>query len=299
MRILMRRTTFMLALAGLAAPCAAPAMAAGTPAGTVISNQATVDYTDSNGNPLQTLSNVVTTVVSQVASLTVDPDRSVNTSPGAVIFYAHTVTNFGNAADTIDMLALSSNGWATALYADVDGSGTFTAGDVPLTDSDIDGTADTGVVAADGTFRILANVTVPAAAADGTIDSTIVTGTSSFNVAIFDTALDTTTINAPDMNVVKSVAPSGPQPPGATLTYTIVVINSGTGDSVGVVLTDPVPANTTFVPASITLNSAGKTDAGADDEADFGVTTGGAVTVSIGTLAPGASATVTFQVTIN
>ena len=36
-----------------------------------------------------------------------------------------------------------------------------------------------------------------------------------------------------------------------------------------------------------------------DDEGDFNATTGGAITVAVGTLAPGASVTVTFQVTID
>ena len=40
-------------------------------------------------------------------------------------------------------------------------------------------------------------------------------------------------------------------------------------------------------------------DVGGDDAGDYNVTTGNAVTVTIGTLAPAAAATVTFQVTID
>ena len=48
----------------------AKAMATGTPAGTVISNQAYVDYKDANSNPLtRAYSNIVTSTVKQVASL--------------------------------------------------------------------------------------------------------------------------------------------------------------------------------------------------------------------------------------
>jgi uncharacterized repeat protein (TIGR01451 family) len=127
----------------------------------------------------------------------------------------------------------------------------------------------------------------------------VVTGTSSFNGAISDIATDTTTVSAPDVTVVKSVNPVGPQIPGTTLTYTVVVTNSGSGDANAVIVTDNVPANTTFVAGSITLNGAGKTDVGGDDEADHNVTNAGAVTVDAGVLIPTATATITFQVVIN
>lgn len=299
MKSILKGAALALAFVALAAAGTGQTFAIGTPAGTTISNQATVNYADSNGNPLVTLSNIVTTTVSQVASVTVDPDRASAATPGDLVYYAHDVRNLGNGDDTIDLTAVSSNGWATALYADNDASGTFTAGDTLLTDTDGDTVVDTGVMIEDALFRILARVTVPAGTANGTVDTMTVTGTSSFNVAVSDTATDVTTINAPDMSVVKSVLPAGSQPPGATLTYTVVVTNNGAGSATSVILTDPIPANTTYVPGSITLNGVGKTDAGLDDEGDFNATTAGAVTVSIGLLAPGASATVTFQVTIN
>jgi len=274
-------------------------LAVGTPAGTPITNQATVDFTDANGNPLTQTSNVVTTIVSQVAVLTVDPDRSSNATPGDTIYYAHVVTNSGNGDDTVDLTAVSSNGWATNLYFDADGSGTFTAGDTLLVDTDASGTVDTGLMVANATFNVLAEVTVPSGTASGTVDTTTVTGTSAYNNAVNDTAIDTTTIDAPNMSVVKSVAPAGPQPPGTVLTYTIVITNNGTGDADSVVMTDGIPANTTYVGSSLTLNAGGLTDVGGDDAGDYNVTTGNAVTVTIGTLAPAAAATVTFQVTID
>jgi uncharacterized repeat protein (TIGR01451 family) len=287
-----------LALLGLAV--SSPALAAGTVAGTTISNQATVNYADANGNALPAvLSNIVTTTVSQVASVTVDPDRSSSATPGDVLYYAHDVTNGGNGTDTIDLTAVSSNGWATALFVDADNSGTFTAGDTLLTDTDGDAVVDAGAMVHDGVAHILARVTVPGGTASGTSDTLTITGTSSFNTGVSDTAVDTTTVNAPTLSVVKSVLPAGPQPPATVLTYTMVVTNNGAGNATAVVLTDPIPAFTQYVAGSITLNAAGLTDAGFDDAGDVNVTTAGAITVTVGTLGPGASATVTFQVTID
>ena len=56
-----------------------------------------------------------------------------------------------------------------------------------------------------------------------------------------------TPVNQPaSLAMVKSVSPSGNVAPGATLTYTIVMTNSG-GAATAVVVTDPIPANTTYV----------------------------------------------------
>lgn len=298
-----RRTTLhFLVLAAAFVAAVASAWAIGTPAGTNITNQATVNYRDANGNGLTALSNVVTTTVSQVASVDVSPDSSSPATPGDVLTYAHVVSNLGNGPDTIDITAASSQGWTLALYADVNGNGTYEAGtDTLLGDSvgDGDGIPDTGLLAADGTFRILIRVTVPGGVADGTVDVTTVTGTSSFNVTVSESATDTTTVAAPSLSAVKSVAPLGDQPPGATLTYTVVVTNNGTGAATSIVLTDPIPANTTFVAGSITYNAAPQSDGADLDSADFNVSNANTVTVNVGTLAAGATATITFQVTID
>src|SRR5262249_47287366 len=259
-----------------------------TPAGTVISNQASVSYTDANGNPLSALSNVVTTTVSQVATVSVTPNNASNAVPGAVLFYAHLVRNLGNGADTIDMTAVSGGGFATALFFDNNGNGVFDAGDTAMTDTDADGVPDTGSLAANAQVRILARITIPVGTPPQ-VDVMTVTGTSSFNVGVSSSATDTTTILAPNVTAVKSVLPAGNQPPGTQLTYTIVVTNAGSANALAVVLSDPVPANTTFVAGSITLDGAAKTDVADADQADFNATTPGAVTVNAGAMAAAAT----------
>jgi uncharacterized repeat protein (TIGR01451 family) len=296
-----RRVSFALALLAVAAVVAvaagSPALAAGTRAGTTISNTASISYQDANGNPLSAVSNTVTTTVSQVASVTVDPNNSQGADPGDALYYAHLVTNGGNGDDTIDLTVASSQGWAVVLYADVNNNGTYEPGtDTVLVDTDGDTVPDTGLLTDDGQFRILVSVTVPAGTPDGTVDVTTVTGTSTFNTGVFDVATDTTTIAAPTVSILKSVSPAGPQAPGTVLTYTMVVTNGGTGAASSVVLTDPVPTDTTYVAGSITQDAASRTDATGDDNADSDGTT---VTVSIGTLAAGASTTITFQASID
>ncbi|HXW10058.1 MAG TPA: hypothetical protein VD737_05555, partial [Steroidobacteraceae bacterium] len=80
--------------------------------------------------------------------------------------------------------------------------------------------------------------------------------------------------------------------PSDVLRYTITVTNTGAVPATGVVVTDPVPANTTYVTDTTLLNGApyGQPDAGAAPLA------GG---IAVGTLAPGASATVQFDLRVN
>jgi uncharacterized repeat protein (TIGR01451 family) len=288
----------MLALVALAAPAA---WAIGTPAGTPITNQATVNFTDVNGNPLSQLSNTVTTIVAQVAGVDISPAAlAQNADPGDLVCYAHVVTNTGNGSDTVDLTTASTQTWTGTLYHDVGVVGTYEPGiDTALTNSGGAAAVDTGALAANGALNIIVCVQVPAGTANGTVDQTTITGTSVFAPASTDAATDTTTINAPDLTVVKSVAPLGDQPPLTVLTYTIVVTNNGSANALSIVLTDPIPAFTTYQAGSIRLNGIVKTDVNLDDEADFNLSNPGQVTVNIGTLAPAASATVTFQVRIN
>jgi len=86
---------------------------------------------------------------------------------------------------------------------------------------------------------------------------------------------------------------------GDTIEYTIAVSNSGGAPATGVALVDDVPANTTYVPGSTTLNGAAVADVGgAPPFAGAGapINSPGA---PAGQIAPGAAATVTFRVTVN
>jgi len=286
---------------------ASPSWAAGTRAGTNITNTARVDFQDVNGNPLFQLSNTVTTTVAQVGGVIVDPNNGpVTLDPGDVFYFPHLVTNAGNFDDYINLTAVSAGAWPVTIYRDVNGNGLYE----PLTDTvladsagDADAIPDSGLLSDSGpgsVMRILVSVTVPAGTADGTADVTTVTGTSVFDPTKTDTATDTINVTSPNVSVVKSVAPLGAQPPGTILTYTIVVTNNGTAAASSVVLTDPIPANTTYQLGTITYNAAPRTDGLDGDNANYNITNPGQITVSVGALAAtGGTATVTFQVQIN
>ena len=93
---------------------------------------------------------------------------------------------------------------------------------------------------------------------------------------------------------------------GDTLTYTLTVQNQGEDGAENVVLSDAIPAATSYVPGSLTVNGATQTDTGGDD---VGEVAGGTVTARLGTgadatgggsLAPGSGVqTVTFRVQVD
>jgi uncharacterized repeat protein (TIGR01451 family) len=100
--------------------------------------------------------------------------------------------------------------------------------------------------------------------------------------------LSNTVTTKADVGVLKSDAPD-PVVRGSTLTYSVSVFNDGPSDAQTVVLSDPLPAGTTFESVSQVSGPA------------FGCTTpavgsGGTITCNRGTLAAGAHATLRFVV---
>jgi uncharacterized repeat protein (TIGR01451 family) len=86
----------------------------------------------------------------------------------------------------------------------------------------------------------------------------------------------------PDLSVTKADS-SDPVVAGGTLTYTLTVTNNGPSEATGVTLADILPNTVTFGSATPSQGSCSKLDS--------------TVTCSLGTLANGASVTVTMVVT--
>lgn len=81
-------------------------------------------------------------------------------------------------------------------------------------------------------------------------------GTFNFQVAAMDTGLNTNTktvsytIVAPTNLQIANLASGGPVGNGGTITYVIGVADTGPANADGVVVTDPLPSNTTFLSGS-------------------------------------------------
>lgn len=115
-------------------------------------------------------------------------------------------------------------------------------------------------------------------------------------------ARNTYSVDLPSLVITKTVAsvldPNGTAVlmPGAVMTYQIAAAISGTGTITNLVITDPLPADITYVPGSINVNGAARTDAADADNAEFAANT---VSVSLGSVAAPANIVITFRATIN
>lgn len=94
------------------------------------------------------------------------------------------------------------------------------------------------------------------------------------------------------MSITKSAAPTSGQP-GDIITYTIIVTNGGTSSAANVTVTDAPPAFTSYVAGSTELNATPVADVAGNTPL------AAAAGYNIGSLAGGASATITFQVKID
>ncbi|MGE6663774.1 hypothetical protein [Paenibacillus xylanexedens] len=111
-------------------------------------------------------------------------------------------------------------------------------------------------------------------------DGRVIPGTSQSNVItipVTDAGTITITKSANQTGVIS----------GDVVTYTLTILNGSTSVASNVILTDPIPDGSTFVPDSLTLN--GVVQPGIDPSTGF----------SIGTLAANSSNTLTFQVTVD
>lgn len=99
-------------------------------------------------------------------------------------------------------------------------------------------------------------------------------------------------------SVVSIVDPDGTAVamPGTVLTYQILASLSGAGTATNLVVSDPLPAEVSFVAGSISVDGVARTDAADADNAQFSANT---VTVSLGDVAAPANIVITFRASIN
>ena len=150
-----------------------PARAAGTAAGTSISNTASATYNDPNnaGQALNATSNTVSVTVAEVAGITVGgasvtdttPGHAGNLLPGDTVDYDFTVTNIGNGSNAITLpgaATVTGPGTAGALQYSLDG---VNFANIPSA-----GVATTAIPA-NGTVLVRVPITVAAGAATGDV----------------------------------------------------------------------------------------------------------------------------------
>ncbi len=317
------------------------AYALGTSAGTPITNTATVNYTLGSDPTVHTTSvsdtfNVVE-IIDVVVTWQDGSNVAVNT-PHADAVLTFQITNTGNGPEDFQVSGIfnvsgddfdPSPALPTTLWRESNSTiGLQTSGvspDAPLAMggtvslnadaaaiiyvlSDIPGSlADTQV----GHVALTADAAMPGAG--GAAAGTVLTGAGVGGDAIVGStnadgnAQGSYEVSAPQVDLTKSIAqivdPYGGSQPytSARITYRIQVDVTGSGMAEGLVITDVIPVNTTYVAGSITLDGVSQTDPddAPTDNSDFNVSALNAVTVTLGDTAAPATRLIEFSVTID
>ena len=240
-------TIMIMMAAALLSPSIATAQ---TAAGTAIGNQASATYTDSSSVSRTATSNVVTTVVQQVASLQLTANGAKTASPGGPVFYPHTLINTGNGSDSFTLsLAPAQSGaftlTGTHIYLDANGDG------IPDNFTDLTGTSVTVAAGAANAFKFVITGTVPAGAIAGQTNNFSVTATSVFDNTKSASNTDTTTVTANAVvNLNKVISSNSGASPSGPYTVTLTYTNSGNNTASTINIGDALPAGMTYVAGS-------------------------------------------------
>ena len=271
---------------------------AGAPATTVTPLYFTASSPTTNSS--NTIRDSVT--VNAVRAISVQPNLDGQVFPGSVVSYVNVVKNTGNQTETAIAIALSGDakGFTSVVYLDANNNGVLDA---------VETTPITAIasLAAGTSQNVIVRVFGPNSTAQvGQTNVTTVKATLGDGTA--DSATDTTTLVVGDVSLVKSQgvlarAANGTYPtaatfaqttqnarPGDRIRYRIVVTNTGATPVDNVIVFDSLPAYTSFVASSAT---------GGDATTTTAPNANNALAFAIGTLAPGASATVTFDVQVD
>ncbi|MGY2892828.1 DUF7933 domain-containing protein [Deinococcus sp. UYEF24] len=317
----MKRSPLLLfsALLALAAGMLGQAGASGTPAGTVIQNQAsaTADPFVPGDLGLSVLSNLVESVVSPVCSVSVTPDGTVAAPgqsstllPGDSATFTYRLTNVGNTTNTYTLNALvdAASAFTPAplnVYLDANNDGQLEDAERASEVGSLTLAPDAGqtvfvVVATSDSSRGDAFVNLSAACPGGTPEDS--NNGSSTNVSRIRVG------EPPAVSLTKTFTPALVKP-GDTATVTLVARNDGQGASRTLVLSDTLnilaAQGLSYVPGSASASTGG-TSAGVTpltpeyttDGAVYSATEPSAVAglrVSVGSLAPAQSLTLTFR----
>lgn len=318
----------MASCIALAVSTPALAQSAGTAAGTPIENTATASFDGPDG-PVTQDSNTVILIVDEILDVDVE-----STDPGDVAtqpdadnqVLSFTVTNTGNGEEAFTLAADTArpgDDFDTSLVQivlDSNGNNTYDPGvDTIYTIGSND-----PLLLADGSITVFILNNIPDDATDGqraevTLTAEAVTGTGAPGTTFAgagdgggDAVVGTTgaddvdagffLIQAATVALAKSAIVADPfggttVVPGSIITYSLVATVTGTGTVPNLVISDPIPVNTTYQPGTITLEGTGLTDT--DSDGDGGAFNGTAISVSLGDITGAQTRTVTFQVEID
>ena len=325
-------------LATLACFVAPNAFAAGTPAGTVIPNAATLSYSYRGEVQLPVTVYAPHLIVNEVINHVLTAQNSGPLSvmapdTGKALTFA--LTNTGNGTETFRLTRNNAvegdafdpiNPPEGSIYLENGAQPGFQATGPNADTVYVPGTNDPTLLA-DATQIIYVVSNIPASLANGALGNLTLTASSTTPGAAGaavgtrlvgagqngvdamvgsargrSSAAGAYLVSSVSLAVTKTVVsvldPRGGTlvMPGTILTYRIALALTGIGVAELLQLSDPLPAETTYVPGSLLVNGAPRTDAQDNDNASFA---SGVVRATFGNTVAPANHVIEFKVTVN
>lgn len=240
-----------------------------TAANTLIKNQASASFRDESGQQYNVTSNMVETLVQQVAGVDLVQDQGKRANIGGTVHFPHVLTNVGNGDDTYDLSALDVaagddfdfGGGNITFYADLDQDGQPDDLNAPIT--------STPLMAPEESFAFVAIVDVPDTVSDGESAQLTLTATSQFDNTTNDSNTDTVDVtNQAIVDVSKTMSATSGASGSGSYTITLSYANTSTLDATDLVIIDALPAGMSYVAGSGRWSESGTTAMTDSDPAD-------------------------------
>jgi large repetitive protein len=223
---------------------------------------------------------VLTSNLAQISQVDVGIVKSATPNPataGKQLTYTLTVTNNGPSSATgVSVVDTLPAGVTYVSATPNQGTSSFANGII---------TTSVGSLASGASTSITILVTVNPGATGSITNTAVVSENEPDTDPTNNKATVTTQINTLIDLAITKTASLNEVKPGGQLVYTLTTINNGPSNATGVIILDPLPAGESYVSAT---TSQGTTSY-----------SGGVLTVNLGNLASGASATTTFTVMVS
>lgn len=228
-----------------------------TAANTMIRNQASATFKDETGTAYSVTSNMVETLVQQVAGLELVQTQTKLATSGAGVDFPHVVTNTGNGDDSFNLSSAEMTGDAfdfttVKFYADANQDGQADDLSTPIT--------KTPLLKAGESFSFVAIAEVPASLSDASSGKYTLTAASAFTATTQETNVDTAEVNTSAvLDVTKSMSATQGLAGSGNYTVTLRYHNSSELTASNVTLIDALPTGMTYVVNSARWSESGNT----------------------------------------
>lgn len=280
-----------------------------TPVDTRIVNQASASFKDAEGVSHTVTSNVVETVIQQVAALSLVQNQSKFVSSDGDVYFPHVLTNTGNGEDRYDLLLQDIGGdfnfSSVQLFEDADQNGLPDDLNTPISESIS--------LKQDESYSIVVLAHAPSGLNEGDSAQLTLTATSQFDNS--QTAMNTDTAEVSEraiIDVSKAISSHAGVSPSGTYTVTLSYVNRGLQTATDVNLIDALPTGVSYELSSGRWSETGDatilTDIDGDaqgtnpDTIEYCAYSGGCATevnILIAQVESGARGSVSFEVNID